>query len=74
MISLLITTLCIAGTSMTLLGVFVFIQLFRSSNAPADASNRINKIRLVWFALTRPELFVSQFQWLSKDELENVSK
>ena len=59
---------------MTLLGVFVFIQLLRSSNAPADTSNRINRIRLVWFALTRPELFVSQFQWLSKDELENVSK
>ena len=72
MIGALITTLCLAGISMTLLGIFVFIQLLRSSNAPADASNRINRIRLVWFALTRPELFVREFEWLKHDELDNI--
>ena len=74
MISLFIAVLCGAGISMTILGTFVFIQLLRSSNAPADTSNRINRIRLVWFALTRPELFVTEFAWLKNDELKNVSK
>jgi len=56
------------------LGTFVFVQILMPAKSPADKSNRINKIRLVWFALTRPELFVDAFPWLKNDELDNIKK
>lgn len=58
----------------SLVGVFTFYHLLRSKKSPADTSNRINHIRLWWFALTREEKFVGQFPWLKRDEWENVSK
>lgn len=39
-----------------------------------DTSNRINHIRLLWFAITRPELFVDTFEWLKRDEWDNMTK
>ena len=43
----------------TLMGLFVFIQIFAiRAKEPADTSNRINKFRLFWFALTRPDEFL----------------
>jgi len=65
--------LVIAMLPMWVLGTFVFIQLLRPLKSPADTSNRINRIRLVWFSLTRPELFVSVFAWLKNDELDNIN-
>jgi len=60
---------------MTLLGAFFFIKIFVMPNkAPADLTNRINHLRIVWFAVQSPELFVDTFAWLKNDELENVSK
>ena len=56
------------------LGLFVLWHIFRPQQKPVDESNRINKIRLVWFALTREELFVDKFPWLLNDELKNVNK
>lgn len=55
-----------------LLGLFLCVQIIRGKKLPMDKSNRINHIRLVWFALTRPELFVHTFAWLRNDELHNV--
>jgi hypothetical protein len=57
-----------------LLGLFLFIQIAKAKKLPMDESNRINHIRLVWFVLTRPELFVPTFAWLKNDELENINK
>jgi len=57
------------------LGMLVFYHVFiRSKTKPADTSNRINHFRLVWFALTREEMFVKMFPWMEKDELENITK
>jgi hypothetical protein len=57
------------------LGMLVFFHVFiRGKNPPADKSNRINHFRLVWFALTREEMFVKMFPWMEKDELENITK
>jgi len=57
------------------LGMLVFFHVFiRDKNSPADKSNRINHFRLVWFALTREEMFVKMFPWMEKDELENITK
>jgi hypothetical protein len=39
---------------------------------PADTSNRIAHLRLVWFSITRPELFTQSFEWLTRDELDNL--
>lgn len=55
-----------------LVGLFVMYHIFRSQRLPADKSNRINKIRLLWFALTREDLFVKTFPWMERDELDNV--
>lgn len=58
-------------------GVFGMLILFhifiRRKKSPADKSNRINHLRLVWFAMTREELFVDQFPWLKKDEYDNMN-
>jgi ABC-type uncharacterized transport system substrate-binding protein len=56
------------------LGMLVFYHVFiRSKTKPTDTSNRINHFRLVWFALTREELFVKLFPWLKKDEMDNIT-
>ena len=55
-----------------ILGLVLCVQIMRGKKFPMDESNRINHIRLVWFALTRPELFVGTFTWLKNDELYNV--
>lgn len=57
---------------MWFLGTFIFIKILLPSKPPTDKSNVINRIRLVWFSLTRQELFVGTFAWLAKDELDNV--
>ena len=60
------------GTFFTVIGLFTFFHILREQNSPVDASNRINKIRLWWFVLTREELFVDTFPWLKQDEYDNV--
>lgn len=62
------------GMFFTLLGMFVVWHIVRPQTAPADTSNRINKIRLFWYVMSREELFVSTFPWLRHDELDNVTK
>jgi hypothetical protein len=65
--------LIVAMLPMWALGTFIFVQLLKPAALPADQSNRINKIRLLWFALTRPELFAGWFEWMRHDELDNVN-
>lgn len=57
----------------SLLGLFMLWHIFRPQQKPADTSNRINKIRLLWFALTREYLFTNTMPWLKRDELDNLS-
>lgn len=54
------------------IGAMMCWHVARPQRSPADSSNRINKIRLVWFALTREDMFVDVFPWLKRDEAENV--
>jgi hypothetical protein len=65
----------------TAIGLLFFVQVFvRPKRPPMDKSNRINHLRLVWFALKHPEDFVElyrhgrgpAFPWLTRDEGENV--
>jgi hypothetical protein len=56
-----------------LIGLFVIVKvLFLGMKSPADNTNRIAHLRLVWFAVSRPELFVDSFKWLKRDELDNL--
>lgn len=72
MTTLLLVILTLAALPTCALGLLVIWHIARPQHAPADTSNRINKARLLWFALTREELFVSTFPWLRRDELDNV--
>lgn len=63
----------LAAALCMLFGLFIAFHILRPQKAPADSSNRINKIRLLWFCLTREDLFVDTFPWLRNDELENVT-
>lgn len=56
----------------TLLGLFLIFHIVRQQKEPADMSNRLNKIRLIWFVITREDLFAETFPWLKNDELDNT--
>lgn len=73
-LDLLLYGLALAGLFPALIGALTMFYWFKPKKAPADESNRINSIRLWWFSLTRPELFVDTFPWLKSDELDNVTK
>ena len=66
--------LTFSGIFFTLIGLFTFFHLLRSQKSPADNSNRLNKLRLLWYVLTREDLFVDTFPWLRNDEYENVGR
>jgi hypothetical protein len=62
----------LAILSLAAFGLYIIICIFKAKQLPMDTSNRINHIRLVWFSLTRPHLFVNSFEWLKRDELDNL--
>jgi hypothetical protein len=62
----------LAILSLAAFGLYIIICIFKAKQLPMDSSNRINHIRLVWFAVTRPSLFVDSFKWLKRDELDNL--
>ena len=68
-----LTALQIAGLVPIAIGLLVCFHVARPQHRPADTSNRINKIRLIWLALNREEIFTERFPWLKNDELKNVS-
>lgn len=74
MIQLLLIIILILMVPFSLLGfLVVFHTAIRGGRSPADQSNRIARIRLFWFSITREELFVGIFPWLKKDEYETVA-
>jgi hypothetical protein len=71
--NLFLCLLAVGGSLSTLIGLFIVFHIARPQRSPADTSNRINKIRLLWFCLTREGLFVDTFEWLKHDEERNVN-
>lgn len=71
---ILLAALILAALPTAGLGLIVIWHIARPQHPGADASNRLNKARLLWFALTREELFVPLFPWLARDEHDNVSR
>ena len=61
------------GLPFAIIGLFVIVKvLFLPMQAPADQTNRIAHLRLVWWAINRPERFVDLYPWLTRDEDENI--
>lgn len=56
------------------IGMLTLYNLLRRKKLPCDESNRINHIRLWWFALTREDKFVDTFRWLRYDEWDNFAE
>lgn len=71
--TLALAILCLLAP-FSVLGLLIAFHIARPQRSPADASNRIGKARLLWFALTREDLFVGTFPWLGRDEADNVRR
>ena len=71
-LDIFLITLMVGGIFTQLIGLLTLVYLLSPSRHPADQSNRINGMRLWWFALTRRELFVDTFGWLKRDEMDNM--
>lgn len=67
-------TLVLGGLVSTGLGLLVLFHVIRPQKAPADPSNRINKLRLIWFAMKHEDRFVEVFPWLKEDETDQLNK
>lgn len=50
------------------LGGLVIWHIARPQKPPADTSNRISKIRLIWYAMTREDELARAIGWLRLDE------
>lgn len=70
----LVIILSISGLFATCLGLLVLYHVIRPQKAPADPSNRINKLRLIWFAMKHEDRFVEMFPWLKEDETDQLNK
>lgn len=58
-----------------LIGLFVFVKvLLLPMKAPADTSNRIAHLRLVWLSINSPEYFVPTQPWLRMDERDLIQQ
>ena len=66
--------LVLGGLFATGLGLLVLFHVIRPQKAPADESNRINKLRLIWFAMKHEDKFVDQFPWLKEDEMDQLNQ
>ena len=66
--------LMLSGLFATGLGLLVLFHVIRPQKAPADKSNRINKLRLIWFAMKHEDKFVDLFPWLKEDEMDQLKQ
>ena len=69
---LFLTVLSVAGIFPLLIGMLTVGSWALPIKQPADTSNRINRIRLWWYAISAPHRFVGNFYWLRGDETDNL--
>ena len=72
MIGMILSALLFFASVPSLIGLLVIYHIARPQRPPADTSNRINKLRLVWFALTREDVLAPHIPWLRRDEADNM--
>lgn len=66
MITFLLVTMALL-TPFILIGVFVVYQVAKKQEPPADTSNRIGHIALIWEACTAPDRFAEFRSYLKYD-------
>lgn len=71
--SIWILPLLVFGMAPYIIGLFMLYHTLRPQKAPADGSNKINKLVLIWFALTREDKFVDKLPFLKNDLWENFN-
>ena len=71
---ILLVILAIGGLFPLLIGIMTIGSWSLPLKPPADASNRINRIRLWWFSISAPHRFANcpGFTWLKGDERDNL--
>lgn len=64
--------LLIGGIFTQLIGIMTVGSWSLRLKAPADKSNRINRVRLWWYAISAPHRSIKSFYWLKGDETDNL--
>lgn len=72
--NLFLDLLTAAGIFVLLIGMMTVFSWAFPIKPPADTSNRINRIRLWWFAISAPHRFADRngFTWMKGDERDNL--
>lgn len=73
MIDILLLITCIGGFFVWLIGFMTVVSFCLPIKPPADKSNRINRIRLWWYAISAPHRSIHAFHWLRGDETDNLN-
>ena len=71
MSALLIAIACFCVGFVIGFGPILYFVFIREKRPPMDESNRINHLRLVWFAIRQPEEFVALYYVASKQFYED---
>ena len=72
MVDIFINMLTIAGIFVLAIGIITVFTWCLPIKSPADNSNRINRIRLWWYAVSAPHRSIKSFYWLKGDETDNL--
>ena len=72
MIDLFLDMLTISGIFVLAIGIMTVGSWTLPIKSPADQSNRINRIRLWWYAISAPHRSIKSFYWLKGDETDNL--
>ena len=72
MYTVLINLLTFAGIFVLVIGIMTVFSWALPIKSPADNSNRINRVRLWWFAISAPHRFLKCFPWMGGDEVDNL--
>lgn len=72
MIDLLLNMLTVSGIFVLGIGMLTVGSWTLPIRKPADQSNRINRIRLWWYAISAPHRSIKSFYWLKGDETDNL--
>ena len=70
---LFLDMLAIAGIFPLLIGIMTVFSWALPLKEPADTSNRFNRLRLWWFAVSAPHRF-TEFPWMRGDEVDNMGR
>ena len=72
MLDILIKLFIIGGIFTQIIGIMTVGSWALRIKAPADKSNRINRVRLWWYAISAPHRSIKSFKWLGGDETDNL--